>query len=239
MKTIRTKRKKTAHRLCPPNGLRYFCSIMKKILLLSALIITATASRAESIDTLFHRTPERVLPLLDGNTRLDLLDLYNHKMEAKAENIFGGMAKLTRKTSDYAHVVLTNVSEWEMKLLTTANDTLICVVHTRRTPTARSTIRMFRKNWQPADTPLPAPVPADFVCTDSISGDDEQSDIMARLTNNGIEAHWDSDESLLTLHLSTAALTDEQQKKAEAFLQPLRYRWENGRFVMAETQRQP
>ena len=115
MKTIRTK-KKTAHRLCPPNGLRYFCSIMKKILLLIALIITAAAVRAESIDTLFHRTPERVLPLLDGNTRLDLLDLYNHKMEAKAENIFGGMAKLTRKTSDYAHVVLTNVSEWEMKL---------------------------------------------------------------------------------------------------------------------------
>lgn len=238
MKTIRTK-KKTAHGLCPPNGLRYFCSIMKKILLFIALTITATAGRAESIDTLFHRTPEHVLPLLDGNTRLDLLDLYNHKMEAKAENIFGGMAKLTRKTPDYAHVVLTNVSEWEMKLLTTANDTLICVVHTRRTPTARSTIRMFGKNWKPTDTPLPRPVPADFVSTDSIAGDDEQSDIMARLTSDGIEAHWDDSKAILTLRLSTAALTDEQQKKAEAFLQPLKYRWENGRFVMAETNRQP
>ncbi len=212
---------------------------MKKILLLTLLFTTAITGRAQSIDTLFHRTPEHVLPLLDGNTRLDLLDLYNHKMEAKAENIFGGMAKLTCKTSDYAHVVLTNVSEWEMKLLTTANDTLICVVHTRRTPTARSCIRMFRKNWQSADTPLPAPVPADFVRTDSTGGDDEQSDIMARLTSNGIEAHWDDSESLLTLQLSTAALTDEQQKKAEAFLQPLRYRWENGRFVMAETHPQP
>lgn len=204
---------------------------MKKILLLTALFITAAFGRAESIDTLFHRAPEYVLPLLDGNARLDLLDLYNHKMEAKAENIFGGTARLTRKTPDYAHVSLTNVSEWEMKLLTTENDTLICVVHTRRTPTARSTVRMFRKSWQPATIALPAPALADFVRTTDTANDEERSDIMARLSLDGTEAHWNSAEAALTLQLSTAALTEEQRKKAETFLQPLTYRWENGRFV--------
>lgn len=204
---------------------------MKKILLLTALFITAALGRAESIDTLFHRTPEHVLPLLDGNARLDLLDLYNHKMEAKAENIFGGTAKLTHKTQNYAHVSLTNVSEWEMKLLTTENDTLICVVHTRRTPTARSTLRMFRKSWQPATTALPTPTLADFVCPTDTTNNEERDDIMARLSLDGTEAHWHSTEATLTLQLSTAALTEEQQKKAEAFLQPLTYRWENGQFV--------
>lgn len=223
--------KKSAARLCPPTGLRYFCTIMRKILLFIALLTTALAGRAESIDTLFHRAPEDVLPMLEGNTRLDLLDLYNYKMEAKAENIFGGTARLTHKTPDYLHVSLTNASEWEMKLLATNKDTLICVIHTRRAPAARSTIRMFRKNWQPAASTLPQPAPADFVAAGDTTDHDERTDILARLSTHFTEAHWNNSTCTLILRLSTEALNDTMRTKAEALLRPLHYRWEDGHFA--------
>lgn len=55
------------------------------------------ATAQTNIDSTFLKVPMSELPLLEHNPRLDMIDLYNYKMIAKGENIFGGTSVLTKK----------------------------------------------------------------------------------------------------------------------------------------------
>ncbi|MBF0950389.1 MAG: DUF3256 family protein, partial [Alloprevotella tannerae] len=41
---------------------------------------------ASPIDSVFVRVPTDILPMLDMNARLDMIDLYNYNMKAEAYN---------------------------------------------------------------------------------------------------------------------------------------------------------
>ena len=79
---------------------------MKRYLLYILFLLQGLATQAESIDSLFTRVPASVLPMLAHNARLDLLDLYNYKMTAKAENDFGGTSYLLVKAENFLHLKL-------------------------------------------------------------------------------------------------------------------------------------
>ena len=59
--------------------------------------------------------PQRVLPILDKTARLDMIDLYNNNLTAKAENIYGGQAEMLRKTDDFISIKCTESSNWQIR----------------------------------------------------------------------------------------------------------------------------
>ena len=86
-------------------------------LIIFFFLIFAGELQAQSIDSIFVSVPKKYLPLLEEAERLNLLDLYNYKMKAEAENSFGGRTLMVEKDSDYVGVQLTEVSSWELKRL--------------------------------------------------------------------------------------------------------------------------
>ena len=100
------------------------------LLLVGLPFITYRSAQAQSLDTLFVDAPTTLFPVVDKAARLDLIDLYNHGIEAKVENIFGGQSELTKKTPNFLSLRTTDVSIWEMHLLPCAKDTLILSLHT-------------------------------------------------------------------------------------------------------------
>jgi len=204
---------------------------MKKILALYFCILTALAGRAVPIDSIFYHAPAEVLPLLEGNTRLDMLDLYNYGMAARGTNIFGGTSQLLKKGTDYMHVKLTEVSEWELKVLPAGQDVVLCTVHTISGMAGGSEVNFYGINWLPLEMTRPELTLKDFWKTDSLPAEEMRKEWEERLSPVAVTAHWSADNMQLVYTLSAAALNRVEREEIQPFLRTRVYGWVNGRFT--------
>lgn len=95
--------------------------------------------------SLFVAAPVSVVPLLDRSSRLDLIDLHEAGMEAKAGNKFGGISYLTHANDTMLSVKMTEASTMEMTLTT---DSMIVVRHTVKLPDSEhTTTHIYDQNW--------------------------------------------------------------------------------------------
>lgn len=206
---------------------------MKRISLLFCLLLSAMQMRAQTMDSLFVTVPEPELPLLDRNARLDMLDLYNYKMTAKGENIFGGTSLMEVKEKDFVRLKLTEVSHWEMMRLAGDSTHYVCI-HTIEQPIRVSRIRCYDSDWKPCAALLPATdsLTLDNFLTDSISVDTVE-DVYRRLGPLHVEAVWKETSGAapqLVFSASVAHLSEEHRKVAEKCLKPVIYLWKDGCF---------
>lgn len=97
------------------------------------------------IFTLFVAAPVSVVPLLDQSSRLDLVDLHEAGMEAKAGNKLGGISFLTEATDTMLRIQMTESSVLEMLV---RPDSTIVVHHTVKMPeTEHTTTQIYDNNW--------------------------------------------------------------------------------------------
>lgn len=205
------------------------------ILVIAAALASAhiAAAQGSLIDSLFAHVPTTALSLLDRTARLDMLDLYNHGMDARAENVYGGQSIMTSKTADALTLRTTDVSTWQMKLLPADGDTLIACVHTVTAGAAGSEVVLYNKAWQPTSVKAPRPKLDEFMVSpsDSISLSRIRR---ARTLIEGapIEARWNSEGApVLTYNVSLGSLGDEDRQRVASCLKQLSYGWSNGRFA--------
>ena len=186
------------------------------ILLSCLMAIISNVAYAQSMDSVLVRVPQSELPLLERNPRLDMLDLFNSNMEAKAENAFGGNSYLLEKDKNHLFIRLTDVSDWEVQRLTLQEDTIFACIHTVRTPAAGSTIRYYTGNWEP-DTSYQTIAP-EFSAfwqagNDSLSAArKEELQRIARHCPISIRWEKESGQAALSFQVFTAALAIEDQE---------------------------
>lgn len=205
---------------------------MKRYIIYIWLALQSFALHAESIDSLFIRVPDNLLPLLELNARLDLLDLYNCGMKAKAENAYKGTSYLTVKSKHFLHLQLTDISTWSLKRLATEGDTLFSCIHTLTHPAIASSIRFFNPQWESVDIELPQPADSLFwQPTDSLSHE-RITELRSRINFSAVTAFWSPEVDELTLRISVVDLNEEDRKDALLCLRPATYVWRNKKFVL-------
>lgn len=203
-------------------------------LLLALLPLTG---RAVNIDTLFAHVPPAVLDLLDQTSRLDLLDLYNHGMEARAENIYGGQSQMTEKTASSLTLRLTDVSTWQLRLLPDGRDTLIACIHSVTAGATGSQLKLYNRHWQRVNNAVPSPALALFLKAPSPTLSATTLSIARTMLRSApVQMKWEKTRNLLVCTISTESLPDEDQQRVAPCLRPLHYLWEGGRFVLQEKQ---
>lgn len=107
---------------------------------------------------LFARAPRTVFPLLDRNTRLDMIDYYNSGLATPSRNLLGGSSRITAVGDRRLDVAMTDASSYTMSLLTSERgDTVIALVRTLRLPVPDSDLRLYTTNWTPIDAVVPRP----------------------------------------------------------------------------------
>lgn len=104
---------------------------------------------ANPIDSVFVHVPTDILPILDIDARLDMIDLYNYNMKAEAYNIYGGKSVMTQKTDSMFSISLTESSRWDLALLPQSEDTIFAVIYTLLSPAESSRIVLYDVDWQP------------------------------------------------------------------------------------------
>ncbi len=101
-----------------------------------------TASQA------FADAPQNVFPLLDHNTKLDMIDYFNSGMSTASKNAMDGKSRITAITPAKVEISMTDASSYELALLPTANgDTVVALITTVATPAPDSQMTLFSKDW--------------------------------------------------------------------------------------------
>ena len=128
------------------------------------LSATMTARDAGSAQWFFATAPERVMPLLPENTRLDMLDYFNSGVERPSRNSAGGSAIVTASTDRLLSFKMGEGVDYQLGVFTTAKgDTLVAVAETIHIPMADTRIAWYGRDWTPAESPVAEPLLADWL----------------------------------------------------------------------------
>ena len=205
---------------------------MKKILVVISLLLCglSTPVSAQNIEKLFLTAPELVLPLLEYNSRADLLDYNSAGMNSGVRNLLSGYSYLPILSKDYLKLDMTDISTMQIKLLPTDADTVICVVNSVRAEVEDSRISFFDKSWNrlPTEQFFNAPGIKDFFRNpDSANIHMKVCDIyLVSLKLNAV------DDSMVAEYTMPGYMSEDAAATITPLLRRLVYRWENGRFVL-------
>jgi len=135
---------------------------------LAAMCVAAAAGNAlaRTAADFFTEAPGSVLPLLDRNARLDMIDYFRHGLPTTTTNLFNGSSKVLSESENCIDVQISRDASLQIALLQLKNDTIIAVIETVLTPVADSGITFSRSAGPPPPKHPAMPVAADFIPKD-------------------------------------------------------------------------
>lgn len=206
-----------------------------KILSFTFMAMMALGAQAQTIDSIFTAIPDAVLPLLDHNSRLDMVDLYNCNMKAAVGNDLNGESCLLQKDSTHILVRTSSVSHFEMRLLPFEKDTVYACLRTVEMPKEYTQLQFLHTNWSKAKVKQPEQMTFErcWQPCDTLSEDRVEALRMLLLPASFV-MHWESTKEgtpVLVCQVSTKGLMKEDEKDALRCLRPLKYYWRDGKLV--------
>lgn len=194
--------------------------------------------QVQTADSMFARVPREVLPVLDRTARLDLLDLYNCGLPAKAENCYGGQSELLRKSADFLLLRTSEVGTWQMKLLENPHDTLVMTVWCLEADGLHCEAGVYDLGWHKS-RPVALPQPRFeelFVPSPDLS-DDRNQVLAAVLRRMPVVMQWDDEGRRLVCRLGLEGLSAEERADAAGCTKHLSYEWKKGMFCRVEDEK--
>lgn len=123
---------------------------MKRLVaILLPTLIAAIAVAGRTAADFFVSAPTSIMPLLDENTRLDMLDYFRYGSSTASANRFDGQARLTAEDSLSVSYELTKTAVGQMAVLEAGGDTIVMVITTVATPHPDSAVAFYDKSWKP------------------------------------------------------------------------------------------
>lgn len=208
---------------------------MKSVILLivaAALVaLIAPGAKAQlTASKAFATAPQSVFPLLDANTRLDMIDYYNSNLSTPSANRLDGQSRITALSDKVLTVEMTPSSTYDIIILP-GNAPVIGMVTTLATPAPDSHISFYDGDWKQLETNklFVKPVLADWLTEE---GKKNRSDVELMLPFLLIGYSWDPATMLLTLTNNTNRFlaADIYQIIEPYMLGQLVYRWNGRKF---------
>lgn len=197
------------------------------------LLLAACHVMATDVRTVFANVPDSIFPLLTANNKLDLIDLYDNKIEAKVKNRLDEATTLTHMTDEYLRVQLSASTMAEMRVLT-LNDSVDLVLLCKSFVAGgrESSLTIYTSDWHAADSlVVPCPKVEDFVTSISSEDSERMACIVAQLNELPLVAATISpDEDVVTFSIDLGELDKDDKRLAKSYVHPISYRWVDGSF---------
>lgn len=117
------------------------------LLALAAILFCWAGLHAQITATdAFTSAPRKVLPLLDTNARLDMVDYFNSNMSTGTGNAYGGKSRITAISPEKVSVAMTDASTWDFIILP-GKTPMIAVITTVATPAPDSRMTVYSSDW--------------------------------------------------------------------------------------------
>lgn len=111
------------------------------------------SSAISYIETLFYSVPLAILPLLNAEARMDLLDLHKSQHKAVVNNSLGGETSLEKLDENGLTLRYTSASLWRMEL---QKDSTIKVTRTFFAKDTTETTMIYNLKWKLISKPSTA-----------------------------------------------------------------------------------
>lgn len=204
---------------------------MKKIFLLAVSVLTAfCAEAATTAREAFVSAPRMVMPLLDKNTRLDMLDYYDAGLKNNSKNALDGTSRVLSLDPERIVLNMTDASTLEIDVLpANGNKNIYAVISTVRTPAPNSTITFYDESWGQLDGTkiFNAPQIADWITNKS---HEPEVTMLLPFIMAGYSYAPDT-KTLTAINNSETFLGKDMFSQISAWLLPqITYRWDGKQF---------
>ena len=203
---------------------------------LLTLLLCMQGIRSRTMREVFVEMPDSVLLLLTHGNRLDLVDFAESHMESKVKNVLGETTRLLTLREKFLELEVSAVSHCQMALLPLpGSDTasVLCLVHTVRTPQAESEVKFYDTDWHLLGKArfLRPPTWRDFLVLPQGRTEGERNQALQQMDVPMVSARL-SEEGQLRFELSIDGGFPEIREAVSPFLRPeYVMNWSEGRFV--------
>lgn len=113
----------------------------------------------------FTEAPAKLFPLLDQNTRLDMVDYYKSNLATPSNNKLDGKSVITDMKPESVSVRMTPASSVQIAVLPASSDSVVMVISTVSTPGKDSSAAFYTTAWeeQPAEKYFSKPEWKDWI----------------------------------------------------------------------------
>lgn len=207
--------------------------MIKKLFLTAVMLAGALTSMAElTAADAFTSAPQNIFPLLDRNTRLDMVDYVKSGLSTPSQNSLQGRSAITELTPQALTVKMSDSSAAQIAVLQGAKGEVIALISTVATPGLDSTIRFYDSSWKPLDGSSFFSKPGwnEWLTADGRENRDEVTmQVPFMLASYRIDPA--SSQLVLTNNLSRF-LDKDVYSMIESYLRPsLTYSWNGKKFV--------
>ena len=122
-------------------------SIVTFLATLFATVATLSSTARTTAAGAFLNAPAAVIPMLDRNARLDMIDYFNSGSSTPTRNQLNGRSRITEMDSNTVTIEMTDATVYRILLLPAKNDTVFAVIRTAKLPAHDSDIQFYNNNW--------------------------------------------------------------------------------------------
>lgn len=127
---------------------------LKATLFAAVACLAATAAGAREARDFFVEAPPQVVPMLETNARLDMIDYFATGLSTPSANTLNGRSRITALSPDAIEVQMSRDATLQMVVVPSGSDTTIVVIETVLTPVADSSVSLYRaSDWKRLPSP--------------------------------------------------------------------------------------
>lgn len=205
---------------------------MKQFLITIALAATALSSWAITATEAFTTAPNTVFPLLEKNTRLDMVDYFNSGLASASSNKLDGKTSITLLSDSDIRFTMSSSSAYQIAILPSKDGDIIALIETVATPAPDSNISFYTAEWSSIDKPLfNEPGVSDWLTAD---GRDNSSMVESLVPFMLVSYNYDpATKSLILRNNVKQFLGEEMYLMIDGYLcDTLVYTWNGKRFEL-------
>lgn len=209
---------------------------MKKYIALLMASALAISVNAKSLRELWTSMPDSILPVLDKNMCLEMVELMDMGVKPEVKNLLGENCVMDTLTSDFLQVATSEASSLQLKLLPQdSGDSILCVVKTFLAPEKESEVAFYNQAWQVIDATRCldesiASVDSYFQSKPDTMRDERYQELMASLEPKMFYAELSPKENSIIYHVSTPLVTKEEKTQLQALILQRKFNWDGERF---------
>lgn len=206
---------------------RIFCVIMS-VCAMAFVLVAKNDTRPVAAKHLFVEAPDEVFPMLEENTRLDMIDYYESGYNRPSLNVFEDSSMITCCDSTCVEIKASDVLQYQLSM--PAKD-LIVLISTHSIPMPDSDIAFYNFEWEklPAEKYFSAPKLADWLTNEGKKARENVENVVPFIAAS---YNFDVESGVLTI---TNRLKDYFDKntwqQVSKWLSPqLKYKWTGKKF---------
>lgn len=195
-----------------------------------------TSVQAKSLKDLWVSMPDSLLPTLDRNLRLELVELEEMGVKPNVKNLLGEECDMDTLTNDYLECTTSKVARLQMIYLpSSAEDSVLCVIKTFRAPSKESEIRFYDQGWR--QLPISSYLAKDQYMLGSYikpKSDtmrvEEYEELKSKLEPVMYVTEYLPTAQAFRVLVSLPLLSNEDKMKVQSILVQRKFKWVLGRF---------